>query len=112
MVPSSAPTSVWWEHDFDTASTAFVGHPYLFGGTQSDHQYVEGVSSTTAYGKYGGFTNPYNEEVWEYNIALAEEAVNVMQSSKITCLFVVDPEGSRKVAGILHIHDCLRAGVV
>lgn len=44
--------------------------------------------------------------------ALAEEAVNVMQSSKITCLFVVDPEGSRNVAGILHIHDCLRAGVV
>lgn len=44
--------------------------------------------------------------------ALAEEAVNVMQSKKITCLFVVDPDGSRNVIGILHIHDCLRAGVV
>lgn len=44
--------------------------------------------------------------------ALAEEAVNVMQSRKITCLFVVDPEGSRKVAGIIHIHDCLRAGII
>ncbi|MCL4128610.1 UNVERIFIED_CONTAM: hypothetical protein GTU68_014625 [Idotea baltica] len=44
--------------------------------------------------------------------ALAEEAVNVMQDGKITCLFVVDPDGSRKVAGILHIHDCLRAGIV
>ncbi len=44
--------------------------------------------------------------------ALAEEAVNVMNERKITCLFVVDPEGSRKVAGILHIHDCLRAGIV
>ena len=44
--------------------------------------------------------------------ALAEEAVNVMNDRKITCLFVVDPEGSRNVAGILHIHDCLRAGVV
>jgi arabinose-5-phosphate isomerase len=44
--------------------------------------------------------------------ALAEEAVNVMQSRKITCLFVVDPDGSRKVAGIIHIHDCLRAGII
>ena len=44
--------------------------------------------------------------------ALAEEAVNVMQTRKITCLFVVDPDGSRKVTGILHIHDCLRAGIV
>jgi hypothetical protein len=31
----------------------------------------------TAYGKYGGFANPYNEEVWEYNIALAEEAAEL-----------------------------------
>lgn len=44
--------------------------------------------------------------------ALAEEAVNVMQTSKITCLFVVPPHGPRKVAGILHIHDCLRAGII
>ncbi|MCF2906101.1 KpsF/GutQ family sugar-phosphate isomerase [Octadecabacter sp. CECT 8868] len=44
--------------------------------------------------------------------ALAEEAVNVMNTSNITCLFVVDPEGSNRVAGILHIHDCLRAGIV
>jgi arabinose-5-phosphate isomerase len=44
--------------------------------------------------------------------SLAEEAVNVMNERKITCLFVVDPDGSQKVAGILHIHDCLRAGIV
>lgn len=43
--------------------------------------------------------------------ALAEEALARMNAAKITCLFVVDPEGSGKVAGILHIHDCLRAGV-
>ncbi len=43
--------------------------------------------------------------------ALAEEAVAVMQDNKITCLFVVDPAGSGWVSGILHIHDCLRAGV-
>ena len=44
--------------------------------------------------------------------ALAEEAVAVMNEAKITCLFVVDPAGSGHVVGILHIHDCLRAGVV
>ena len=44
--------------------------------------------------------------------ALAEEAVAVMNERKITCLFVVDPAGSGQVVGILHIHDCLRAGVV
>jgi arabinose-5-phosphate isomerase len=44
--------------------------------------------------------------------SLAEEAVAIMNDKKITCLFVVDPKGSRNAKGILHIHDCLRAGVV
>jgi arabinose-5-phosphate isomerase len=44
--------------------------------------------------------------------ALAEEAVAVMNEKKITCLFVEDPVQSGRVVGILHIHDCLRAGVV
>ena len=43
--------------------------------------------------------------------SLATKAVAVMNDQKITCLFVVDPEGSRAPVGILHIHDCLRAGV-
>lgn len=43
--------------------------------------------------------------------ALAEKAVAEMNESKITCLFVVDPEGSQQAIGIIHIHDCLRAGV-
>ena len=43
--------------------------------------------------------------------ALAEAAVRVMNEKKITCLFVVDPDGSRNATGLLHIHDCLRAGV-
>ncbi|HRO15011.1 MAG TPA: KpsF/GutQ family sugar-phosphate isomerase [Paracoccus sp. (in: a-proteobacteria)] len=41
--------------------------------------------------------------------ALAESALAQMQDRKITCLFAV--EGNRP-AGILHIHDCLRAGLV
>lgn len=40
---------------------------------------------------------------------LAAEALGIMNSKSITCLFVVE-EG--KPVGILHIHDCLRAGVM
>ncbi|GGH28630.1 arabinose-5-phosphate isomerase [Cribrihabitans marinus] len=43
--------------------------------------------------------------------AMAEEAVAVMDNRKITCLFVIDPEAPGKAAGILTIHDCLRAGL-
>jgi len=41
--------------------------------------------------------------------ALAAEALHVMNSRSITSLFVVD-EGNKPV-GILHVHDCLRAGI-
>ena len=40
---------------------------------------------------------------------LAAEALEVMNRKKITALFVVDAEGAP--VGLLHIHDCLRAGV-
>ena len=43
--------------------------------------------------------------------ALAESAVAVMHARKITCLFVLDPDAGGVPLGILHIHDCLRAGV-
>ncbi|MFT4961080.1 MAG: arabinose-5-phosphate isomerase [Paracoccaceae bacterium] len=43
--------------------------------------------------------------------ALAEEAVAIMNQRKITCLFVVDPDGPRVALGVLHIHDCLRVGL-
>lgn len=45
--------------------------------------------------------------------AMAEKAVALMTlpSPRITCLFVVDPEGDGRATGILHIHDCLRAGL-
>ena len=42
--------------------------------------------------------------------ALAETAVRIMNEKKITCLFVI-PDGTRDACGLLHIHDCLRAGV-
>lgn len=41
--------------------------------------------------------------------ALAEAALAEMQARKITCLFAVEDGAPR---GILHIHDCLRAGLV
>jgi arabinose-5-phosphate isomerase len=40
---------------------------------------------------------------------LAAEALALMNEKAITSLFVVDPEG--RPVGIVHIHDCLRAGV-
>ncbi len=44
--------------------------------------------------------------------ALAEEAVAQMSmhEPQITCLFVV-PEGALNPTGLIHIHDCLRAGL-
>lgn len=44
--------------------------------------------------------------------ALAEEAVALMNARKITSLFVVDPASGGEATGLVHIHDCLRAGVV
>jgi arabinose-5-phosphate isomerase len=41
--------------------------------------------------------------------ALAAEALGQMNAQAITSLFVLDT--ARKPVGILHIHDCLRAGV-
>lgn len=43
---------------------------------------------------------------------LAAEALAFMNDNKITRLFVLDPnDKSKKPVGILHIHDCLRAGL-
>ncbi|MCC7319982.1 MAG: KpsF/GutQ family sugar-phosphate isomerase [Rubellimicrobium sp.] len=41
--------------------------------------------------------------------ALAQEAVARMNALRITSLFVTDPAGA--VLGLIHVHDCLRAGV-
>lgn len=41
---------------------------------------------------------------------LAQEALALMNERKITCLFVTEA-GSTRPLGILHVHDCLRAGV-
>ncbi|NKX44957.1 KpsF/GutQ family sugar-phosphate isomerase [Roseicyclus persicicus] len=41
---------------------------------------------------------------------LAAEAMAVMSGNRITALFVVD--GEMRPVGLLHIHDCLRAGLV
>ena len=44
--------------------------------------------------------------------ALAVEALEMMNSLSITSLFVTDRQVHSKVVGIVHIHDCLRAGIV
>jgi len=45
--------------------------------------------------------------------ALAAEALGQM-AGKITCLFVTEAPGlaGQRPVGIVHIHDCLRAGIV
>ncbi len=43
--------------------------------------------------------------------ALAETAVQRMNAAGITGLAVVDPAESRRLVGLLHLHDCLRAGI-
>ena len=43
---------------------------------------------------------------------LAAEALALMNEKKITRLFVLEAgDAGKKPAGILHIHDCLRAGL-
>ena len=43
--------------------------------------------------------------------ALAEKAVAIMNDRKITCLLVIEPNGTNIPAGLIHIHDCLRVGL-
>jgi arabinose-5-phosphate isomerase len=43
--------------------------------------------------------------------AIAGRAVAVMERHRITSLFVLAP-GSRRPAGVIHLHDLLRAGIV
>jgi arabinose-5-phosphate isomerase len=43
--------------------------------------------------------------------ALASEALGVMNEGRITTLFATAPQAPGRPAGILHVHDCLRAGV-
>ena len=56
-------------------------------------------------GLFGGAFDPPHRA----HRALAEAALAQMQDSKITSLFAVQDDRPR---GILHIHDCLRAGMV
>jgi arabinose-5-phosphate isomerase len=43
--------------------------------------------------------------------ALAAEAVAIMERHAITSLFIL-ADGSRRPAGVIHLHDLLRASVV
>lgn len=46
-----------------------------------------------------------------YADALASEAMGIMNEMKITTLLVVEPDSDTYPVGILHLHDCLRAGL-
>ncbi|MGN6671338.1 MAG: KpsF/GutQ family sugar-phosphate isomerase [Candidatus Nucleicultricaceae bacterium] len=45
------------------------------------------------------------------DMALAEEAIGLMNKKSITSLFVFQEDAPLIPIGILHIHDCLRAGI-
>ena len=68
-------------------------------------RHIQGLGSLTA--KEVMTRNPVTIEP----DALAETAVNTMNERKITCLLVADPQEPAVVTGLLHIHDCLRAGL-
>ncbi|WP_299348954.1 KpsF/GutQ family sugar-phosphate isomerase [uncultured Shimia sp.] len=68
-------------------------------------RHIEGLGSLTA--KEVMTRNPVMIEP----DALAETAVSIMNDRKITCLLVSDPKNPNVVIGLLHIHDCLRAGL-
>jgi len=44
--------------------------------------------------------------------ALAEEALAAMNAREITCLFAMPAGSEGAPSGLIHVHDCLRAGVV
>lgn len=46
-----------------------------------------------------------------FNDSLAAEAIAIMNKKNITSLFVLSKQ-NKEVVGILHLHDCLRSGVV
>jgi arabinose-5-phosphate isomerase len=65
------------------------------------------------------FLNKNAEEIMTKNPILinsemlAVDAIAIMNKKSITSLFVIDEaENKKKVAGILHIHDCLKSGIV
>ncbi|MEM1314740.1 MAG: CBS domain-containing protein, partial [Pseudomonadota bacterium] len=45
--------------------------------------------------------------------SLASEALGLMNDPDrpVLCIFVADPEQDGPPVGILHVHDCLRAGL-
>ena len=44
--------------------------------------------------------------------SLASQALHVMEKNKITSLFVADEKNSNQAAGIIHMHDLIRAKII
>ncbi|WP_322893273.1 MULTISPECIES: KpsF/GutQ family sugar-phosphate isomerase [unclassified Yoonia] len=88
---------------------AVLDHNNALAGIVTDgdlRRHMQGLLDHTA----GEVMTPHPTTISPH--ALAEEAVAVMNTRKITCLFALDPANPGQVTGILHIHDCLRAGIV
>jgi zinc protease len=57
----------------------------------------------------GATPSAVSQKEWD---AESQDALALMTSAQITCILVVDPQRPLQAIGILHIHDCLRAGVM
>ncbi|MEM9098576.1 MAG: KpsF/GutQ family sugar-phosphate isomerase [Pseudomonadota bacterium] len=106
--PMSEALLVMSEKGFGVAGT--VDHQGRLTGVITDgdlRRNMEGLLDRTAGDVATGNPRTIAPE------ALAQEALAEMNSRipRITTLFVTQPEGTGEPLGILHMHDCLRAGV-
>jgi arabinose-5-phosphate isomerase len=68
--------------------------------------------------RYDDLLNKSAQEIMTHNPrviekdSLAAKALQMMEEFKITSLFILEENGSRRPLGIIHMHDLLRAGIV
>lgn len=112
-IPSVAPESLMGEA-LKTMSAGGFGLTAVL-----DHQALAGVITDGDIRRHSGedLPNLKAEHVMTLRPrtirpdALASEALKTMNDNEITALFVVDEETETKLVGLIHIHDCLRAGL-
>ncbi len=83
-----------------------VGDDGCLQGVITDGDLRRHMSADLLANKVGDILTPGGKTIQPQ--ALVSEAVHFMNTNAITNVFVVEGE---KPVGILHIHDCLRAGI-
>jgi len=85
----------------------------LVGDIEKIHRMIEGDQPRAAlrHAEQTLAKHPGRASVLDLKATL-ELALGEMNARKITTLFATGPEAPGRPVGILHVHDCLRAGVV